>query len=117
MRTEQLGTVQLHATMQNNVLGATLATASTEAHHWLTAQLPALAQTLTARQVQVGNLQLVQSQTGGGSNGNTQNHSQPQAPPRTFMLPRAPATPAAASAPGAELLPPTPHGSRLNLLA
>lgn len=109
--------MQLHATMQNNVLGATLATASADAHHWLTAQLPVLEQTLTARQVQVGNLQLIQSQTGGGNNGNAQNHSQPQAPPRALVLAHAPATPAAAKAAATELLPPTPQGSRLNLLA
>ncbi|MGH9412368.1 MAG: flagellar hook-length control protein FliK [Terriglobales bacterium] len=114
--TDQLGTVQLRASMQNNVLGATLAAASQDAHRYLTAQLPVLEQTLAARQVQVGNLQLVQPHTGGqgGNAGSSQGQAQPQAPPRAFNSRQAAAVEADRAA--TDLLPQTLNGgSRLNV--
>ncbi|MGH9488409.1 MAG: flagellar hook-length control protein FliK [Terriglobales bacterium] len=113
VQTEALGTVQLHATMQNNLFGATLTVDRSDTQHFLSAQLPALVQTLSAKQVQVSSLQL-QQQAGGGQNEAFQNpQQQPQA--RPSPLPPAVAAPAAAaSAP--ELLP-LSRGAHLNLRA
>lgn len=117
VHTDALGTVQLHATMQNNVLGATLAVDRPEVHHWLSAQLPALEQTLAARQVQVGSLQL-QAQTAGGGGGSASRQSpQPQPSTPRFFFPQQSGGAAATDAAAAEIVPAVSGGARLNLRA
>ncbi|MGH9466331.1 MAG: flagellar hook-length control protein FliK [Terriglobales bacterium] len=116
VRSDSLGTVQVHASLQNNVLGATLSADRADVHHWLSAQLPALEQTLTARQMQVGSLQLQAQTSTGGNAGNAPTPGQPQSQGRSFAPARMPA-PNEAEETAVELIP-TPHGgSRLNLRA
>ncbi len=117
VHTDTLGTVQLHASLQSNVLGATLAVDRPDVHQWLSTQLPLLEQTLAAKQIQVGNLQL-QAQTSGGGSGGAASHnsSQPQTATPRFFAPRAGAPPAPESK-TPELAPALLPGARLNLRA
>jgi len=116
VHSDGLGTVQLHATMRDNVLGATLSVDRPEAHTLLSAGLPGLERDLSARQVQVGTLQLQQQAAGNaGSGGGSQTPAEAQAPPSLLRRFDPPAAPATAVLP--DLLPPLTGGSLLNLRA
>jgi hypothetical protein len=80
LHTDALGTLQVKASLHNNVLGATLSADRPETHAWLATEMPGLQQTLT-RQFQVGSMQLsaqLQHQSGSPGGGG----SAPQTPAR-----------------------------------
>ncbi|MGH9394462.1 MAG: flagellar hook-length control protein FliK [Terriglobales bacterium] len=113
VRSDALGTVQLHATMHDNLLGATLAVDRPETHALLSATLPGLERTLNARQIQVGALQL--QQQGAGNAGGNQARTPPQPKPQA-AIPRL----AQSSSPAVASVPvpmPLLAGKRLNLRA
>lgn len=89
LQSDTLGSVQLHASLHDNVLGATIAVDRPEIHNFLATQMPALERTLEARQLQVGSLQLQQqaagnANTGSGSNAGTPYQPAPSAPALPF---------------------------------
>jgi flagellar hook-length control protein FliK len=118
LHSDTLGTVQIHAAMQNNQFGATLTADHTDAQRWIAAQLPALTRQLADRQIQVHTLQMQSQSSGAGSQSSSQSTpGQPQSQaPAPFLpaLPRAAGTAAATAAPLADTL---SGGSRLNLRA
>ncbi len=67
VRDPQIGWVEIHAQSSAGRVDATLATASGQAHSELAAQLPAIAQYMQERDVQVGTLAVHHQPTQGGS--------------------------------------------------
>jgi hypothetical protein len=112
VHTDALGTLQVKASLHNNVLGATLSADRPETHAWLSNELPGLQQTLT-RQFQVGSMQLsAQLQNQAGSHGG----AAPQTPARPIPAAGLARPAAAAPAPALpDLSLAAPGGGRLNL--
>ncbi|HET9783680.1 MAG TPA: flagellar hook-length control protein FliK [Terriglobales bacterium] len=118
LHSDTLGTVQIHAAMQNNQFGATLTADRADAQHWIAAQLPALTRQLADRQIQVNSLQM-QSQSSGSGGQSSSTPGQQQAPTSAFLpaLPRSGSDAAAAPVPAAPHATPVSGGIRLNLRA
>jgi len=85
LRTDALGAVQLHATLERGRLDASIGVESSEAHGLLNSQLPALHQALADRNVPVEHVKVIDSSTGSqimgqgaGSQSESDGFSRPQ---------------------------------------
>ncbi|GEM_PF-6323795 len=65
LTTEALGSVQLHAVMQDGRLGASIGVENRDAHTLLTSELPALQQSLLDKNVQIEHLSVLDSSLSG----------------------------------------------------
>ncbi|MGH9407257.1 MAG: flagellar hook-length control protein FliK [Terriglobia bacterium] len=77
LQTESMGTLQLHAVLDNGKLGASIAVVSHEAHTLLTSELPALQQVLTDQNLRLDRLTVINSpmMTGGGAGNGAGSHA------------------------------------------
>lgn len=118
MQTDALGTVQVRASLHNNLVGATVAVDRPEVHTFLATQMPALERSLAAKQIQMGSLNLQQNGAGNsGGQAMPQSGAQPQ--PRNYSVRSQPAPAAAPAAPIplADVPASATGGSLLNLRA
>ncbi len=77
-RTDSLGTLELHAVLDGDRLGATIGVQNAQAHQALLTQLPALEQSLVHQNLRVEHLAVLNGPADGAMHGDAQEQHQPE---------------------------------------